>query len=323
MEKGTILSLIEEAEFHASMKKDSVMPSGSISMRDGYITIGDEPYEPTEWATGQFCNRLGIPARYYRRCPEHLKDANFLHWTQAMNKQVLLRMYGDRVRGFLSARYGIYDNDRFLGAVKTAIGDTEHRVAKAYLDGDKMMVEIIFTTITTADGPYGTGVKILNGEIGNASRSITPVVKRGKCDNSIVAAGEAWTRKHLGVNSNAAIDDLTVMMEIARCLQYGPEMIAQMLAAYKTPMPGIADVIEQIANRLEADDDGRTLIAIGTEGSETLGGLVNGLTSWAKSFKDPLQAARVEGIAGNILMTGKYKDWDPSEDSDHAMLAEI
>ncbi len=35
---------------------------------------------PTTWATGQFCQRLGIPAAYFRKCPSVLQDLQFNHW---------------------------------------------------------------------------------------------------------------------------------------------------------------------------------------------------------------------------------------------------
>jgi hypothetical protein len=68
-------------------KWDLVLPREEVLMKDGRILFPDcKVYEcetglyTSPWAIGQMCSRLNIPAAYFRRCPAHLRDAQFNYW---------------------------------------------------------------------------------------------------------------------------------------------------------------------------------------------------------------------------------------------------
>jgi hypothetical protein len=68
-------------------KWDLVLAREEVLMKDGRLIFPDcKVYEcetglhPSPWATGQMCSRLNIPAAYFKRCPGHLRDAQFNYW---------------------------------------------------------------------------------------------------------------------------------------------------------------------------------------------------------------------------------------------------
>ena len=64
-------------------KRDIVVPVRDIEyVGPGEISIGDDGavYDMTNWAFGQFCERLGVPAGYMNKCAYELQSENFDYW---------------------------------------------------------------------------------------------------------------------------------------------------------------------------------------------------------------------------------------------------
>jgi hypothetical protein len=85
--KATVDELRDAVSKDDRGKWDIVLPRRDVLMQDGRLTFPEcEAYEcgrglePSHWATGQLCQRLGIPAAYFRRCPATLRDAQFNYW---------------------------------------------------------------------------------------------------------------------------------------------------------------------------------------------------------------------------------------------------
>jgi hypothetical protein len=68
-------------------KWDALTPRNSVWLHEGKVWFPEAAQsdfasflQPTSWATSQFCQRLGIPAPYFKRCPPRLRDVQFNHW---------------------------------------------------------------------------------------------------------------------------------------------------------------------------------------------------------------------------------------------------
>ena len=68
-------------------KWDATARRADITLKDGLVTFPLDHYgehweylTPTNWATGQLCARLGIPAAYFRKCPSVLQDIQANYW---------------------------------------------------------------------------------------------------------------------------------------------------------------------------------------------------------------------------------------------------
>ena len=71
-------------------KWDAIVPLQMVSLQGGRLVFPQATADGfeggismTSWAAGQACQRLGLPAAYFKRCPAHLQDANFNYWVRS------------------------------------------------------------------------------------------------------------------------------------------------------------------------------------------------------------------------------------------------
>ncbi len=158
---GDLALVRERVRKDALDKWDALTPRGQIRLHGGRLWFPEAAQSdfaaslrPTPWAVAQFCQRLGIPAGYFRKCPSRLQDLQFNHWIRQPSRGQedapeegaedllapertdedappertdaeepdgpqpsepwLLRMKGDVLRGVLSSRYARLDHDLLL-----------------------------------------------------------------------------------------------------------------------------------------------------------------------------------------------------------------
>ena len=84
---GDLALVHERVRRDALDKWDALTPCALIRLHGGRLWFPEAAQSdfaaslrPTPWAVAQFCQRLGIPAGYFRRCPSRLQDLQFNHW---------------------------------------------------------------------------------------------------------------------------------------------------------------------------------------------------------------------------------------------------
>lgn len=168
MKSNDLRQLVEQLEQQKLTKKDFVVPSTHIRMRDGQITFSlqgdgemrkmlesagiktedigaDESYSlaPNEIFHDHLASKLQIPKAYYDRMNTRLNrsllDDNVNHWLASESKNYLVRTFVDQsagtgiARAFLSDRYKAIDNYDLLFTALEAIRVSGKRVD---VDGD-------------------------------------------------------------------------------------------------------------------------------------------------------------------------------------------
>ena len=165
---GDLALVHERIRKDALDKWDALTPRAEIRLHGGRLWFPEAAQSdfaaslrPTPWAVAQFCQRLGIPAGYFRRCPSRLQDLQFNHWIRQPSKGQeevpeegnddplgpertdedapperadmedpdrpppsepwLLRMKGDILRGVLSSRYARLDHDLLLDCLASLV----------------------------------------------------------------------------------------------------------------------------------------------------------------------------------------------------------
>lgn len=71
-------------------KWDALTPRHAVWLLEGKVWFPEAAQSdfapgflrPTSWATSQLCQRLGIPAPYFKKCPPRLQDVQFNYWVQ-------------------------------------------------------------------------------------------------------------------------------------------------------------------------------------------------------------------------------------------------
>ena len=86
--------------------------------------VGEEIYPFSEHAMSQFCAKLGIPIRYFRRLPAEMKIivANYA-LPRLKGTSCLVRRKGDWIRAFLSSEYEVYNNSEIAETVQSLLGN--------------------------------------------------------------------------------------------------------------------------------------------------------------------------------------------------------
>jgi len=122
-------------------KWDRKLPAASllIGQNGQLVTMNGgpapEPYVLSELATGQLCERLGIPATYYRRLPPEMKAtvANF-DLKRMSERPFLLRGKGAHVRAVLSGEYVAYNNSAIAETVESLLRSEGLRIKSFVLE---------------------------------------------------------------------------------------------------------------------------------------------------------------------------------------------
>jgi len=90
---GDLALVRERIRKDALDKWDALTPRTEIRLHHGRVWFPEAAQSdfaaslrPTPWAVAQFCQRLGIPAGYFRRCPSRLQDLQFNHWIRQPSK---------------------------------------------------------------------------------------------------------------------------------------------------------------------------------------------------------------------------------------------
>ena len=241
---------------------------------------------------------------------------------QIDSKRLIVRTSEKNIRAILTDRYGIVDNTAALQAIRNVLGQTadslkDLRIANSTLDRDRLDLRIVFAQpkrenpndptpqgITArGDGnmlnPYGYGVAVSNEETGRGGLNLNPLIWRSSCTNSIrIKSPESINLTHIG-ETNVLLGRLT--QAFADLLPIAAKSLDRIYEVSNKALPNLTDVISGLAKQYSWSDDTTKQILIGTEGQETVMGLVNGVSFAATKLEAAEDQASMEMQAGTIL----------------------
>lgn len=312
---NSVNPLIEIARDFADHKHDTVVPSLHMSVaEDASLVLLPNGLDGAalrltmeDNATNQLGGRLGIPfwgtgskrtlpADFYR----HMRDTMPMHFSQFSNSLLaktdgnwLVRGYDDHARAILTDIYTTVDNLELLEMTSTVLSEmknTPYSIVQsgAYYarnDGvqrDEMSIRVVVSEKfpRDEDGSYGLGFVLRNGETGGGSAEVRPLVMRTSCMNSIVlkqgADGmELGTRVTHRGSRDAKLTLLAAA--IVEALPMAVEGLEKFLLTKRRQID-LAGVIAKMGEDHDWGDSMRLAVAVGSEGHQSVYGLVNGLT---------------------------------------------
>lgn len=270
---------------------------------------------PTNWATGQLCARLGIPAPYFRKCPHDLQDVQANYWL-GKNQDVdsekwLVRAKDDQLRAVLSSRYSPLDNDELLRALSPMM-DARLRVDWLDLSDEGLHLRIVdpqkTQDVLPGDG-LSVGIHIANSEVGGRSLSVDALVYRLVCTNGLIrlVKGKSLLRqRHIHIARPRLVAALEEAVDQA--WNEGSGFLEQMRQTTRMPVPDVEGTIERIGERWHLsqsmqegilNDLRREPVRV----QETVYGVVNALTSAAQRL--PAEGRYdLEVLAGHLAEHG-------------------
>lgn len=248
------------------------------------------------------------------------------------DRSYMVRCYQDQARAVLHEKYPAIPCTDMLDAVIDAINGNalpDMKLCRPHLDQDRVIMRIRWLNTNRPDGGggyYGLGTFIMNDEIGSGRVKVLPHVYRSSCDNSMIipkfTAGEingqdlmdtraydeeqdprqdliAVSAVHRGDKARLL---LTIKQAISASMGAGAEFIEKLIVAQTMALPDFAEVLADLAKKNRWTDNVKTAVAVGSEGKQTVAGLLNGITWAAKTLESPVDQVDMEMYAGSFLV---------------------
>ena len=311
--------LIEQSKEYDSKKTDYSVEAAMLHFEpDGSLHLnapfGVVPLNPTNVAYTQVFDRLGeviygspLPRNHMLRVPKELMsyDLNYLMPQMAEHNRVpwLIRGYESTARAALTTRYARIDNTHVMEVIEDSVKSGTFKVEEIHnpdVNPDSIHLRVTATNLNTGDGPYGLGVYVRNDEIGGGRVEVKPYIKRGKCDNTIIFPEEALRTSHVHSGSVQAI-----MAQIYFSLQDAFKLSATwlqcLLDADRKQLPDFEKLIDSIASKHGWGTEIKEAIAFGSEGRDTVAGMVHGISYVAHAKLEDDARIEAEELAGQFL----------------------
>jgi hypothetical protein len=277
--------------------------------------------EMTPWATAQLCHFLGMPTRYFRKCPVVLQDSQFNHWISQLAEEKaqadtragkaerwLLRAKGEALRGVLTERYTRLDNLELFAAISPALS-SEYAVDWFALSDESLHLRFYDARLYRDALPGDrlmAGVHVSNSEVGKRSVTVDSLVYRLICTNGLIRKIEGQSllhQRHISLSRPEFA--LTVQTAVRQALAQSALYLERLSAAVAHPLPQMERLLHKLVLDWGLTQATEEVVkaAILTEPpsqQETLYGLINGLTGAARSLS-PDERYTLETRAGELL----------------------
>ena len=346
---GDLALVRERVRRDALDKWDALTPRCEIRLHNGRVWFPEAAQSdfaaslrPTAWAASQFCQRLGIPAAYFRKCPPKLQDLQFNHWIRQAERQSadddyppfpdrtddeappetdpdspvpsetwLLRMKGDALRGVLSSKYARLDHDLLLDTLVPLV-PPGFAVDWFSLDDNGLHLRLVDPMRPQAVLPGDDllcGIHVANSEVGKRAVTVDALVYRLVCQNGLIKLVKGKSlmhRRHVYFSAPAFQEALEAA--VLSALAEASCFLEQIRRAALTPVPDVAAVLA-LLGRQEALSQSfleaaeRSLRSEPSDQQETVWGLANGLTQAGQALS-PDERYRVETLAGRLIEHG-------------------
>lgn len=322
----TLQSVIDDVREADQDKWDAFVTTDQLRLEDGLLGFpaltGSSHFsrlKPNDWAIGQLCQQLGIPASYFKRCPAELQDRQFNYWLKLFNERRntpdcdgqatwLLRAKGTALRAVLSDRYGRLDNAALTSALVRVISESfvVQSVEITDVSFHIRLLKPMSKRLVRPGDEVCAGLHIANSEVGMRSVTVDSLVFRLVCSNGLirlVKGRSLFYRRHVGDGAIAALERLPEAIEGALI---GAEQSMDALAA--TVDQRIDDPAKHVWDlaRREGLPEDLAITILDRLGSDepalqhTLYGLVNAMTSAGQTL-GPDERYSIEVLAGQML----------------------
>lgn len=279
-----------------------VLETGALAMTNGH----GEPahFALSDHATSQLCQRLEIPALYYRRLPCAMKAtvANY-DMGRFKDKSYLLRGKGDWIRAFLSADYTPYDNKQIADTVQSLLGNGTFSIKDFVLEETNLYLKLVSEEIVDRGTGLKAGIMIGNSEVGLGSVSVEPFVFRKPCTNDLIVSDEKSFR-HAHIHFTPHEFSRRMAEGIGHAFQLASSMLDAFLKTHQEPVPDPFDVIRKLAEERQMSKKftDQVVSSYLAEPETSLFGVINAFTRSAQGLA-PIQRIEMERFAGTLLET--------------------
>lgn len=264
-----IMKKLEEEEH---LKEDRIINPKDIAVdsANGLIyssnLIG---YKLNDWSVKQFCQKLGIPTKYYEQCPNDLKAENANYWINRLRedetdwffrlKDATTENEKGTIRGILSDKYTPFDDIQLLKILKNQIGEMDYSIDQWHQDDSGFHLRILFEsmfskneigkTIKGEKDIHKVGIHVMNSEVGKCSVKVSPVVYRQVCSNGLMSwvKEDEFQQRHIYIDHEQMEEKVAVAIDWS--IGKAQQMIDKLMIAKNTKIEDPFQEIERIGRQ--------------------------------------------------------------------------
>jgi hypothetical protein len=171
---------------------------------------------------------------------------------------------------------------------------------------DHLVLRLLYLNTHREDpGNAGTlylGFLIQNDEIGMGRLKAHLLLWNHGCTNAIrVGEGVEITHQYRNVGAGEWMKT-QLLGALGQIAQTGPEYMERLFAAHYKALPKLGGIIAALAKEYNWKPEFANAVGIGTNGEETVGGLINGITAATQTIESPVLQVRWETLAGELLV---------------------
>lgn len=222
------------------------------------------------------------------------------------NEMFLLRTDKNNIRAVLSKQYGAVLNSNLLQSLYApqSLMNAEWRIPKYTLNRDELRLYTLSKEYDVKNNNYGVGFYTGNDEIGKYSLRFGTVLKRTRCDNSIIVDNISYRLRH---RANIFERLETIYPEIAQALSQSEQLLYKFESLQQVHFTDsiFEHKMNDIVDEFKLTASQKVEFIVGTEDQTTLYGLINGITHASKFMKDEQDVENMQLFAGKLLMEAK------------------
>lgn len=283
---------------------------------DLFGEVAVEPLAPTDWAYNQLFRKLGpgvmgpnrtLPKDYMMALEPYMRAANLNYALERADTKNnwLIRGYDNTVRAFLSDKYLRVSNLQVLQLAKAGLDQSGLKnvtFVRSWVSPDTLAVKVVLLNRDHPRGRYGVGFFLGNGEIGNHTVKVLPLIQRHSCTNSIIVdTDEAVVVRHHGDWDYLRY---RILNAIKHVFDLGCEWLERMIQAEDQEIENFEDVLTGIAKKYGWGDNELVALTAGAEGHRSLAGVAYAVSYAAHQIAEENSELQVEleRLAGRILV---------------------
>lgn len=331
--KDALLEVMDYAVVKKDMREDITLPFSLLRLKPtGEVYCADKKANIpsgflTDYAFTQLFTRAKLPVRYMKKLmlenPKMVSD-QFNFWIRkeqekdAKDAKAFLRGVHDidgnfRIRGVLSDKYTVLDNEEILDAmIKVSDNIPDFQVMKLITNENLFFMRIVFNDLKEDFGksPEGkddivkVGLDIMNSEVGYASLVVSPITYRLVCTNGLKMWKEeagAFKKRHAHMEPEELRDMMKSAINLG--IQGGMDLIEGMRQAKRVRFDNPYDFIAKQGKKFNMSYRAvKTVKAnFDIEPEKNLFGIVNAFTRFARDLESDESRLKLEQFSGSLL----------------------
>lgn len=313
---------------HDHILKDVSLKNMALSFKDCFESsfVDDskevQTHKFSDFSFGQLCTKLGVPPKYMLKCatsgyPELAID-NLNTWVDDYGKDLLFRVYKDKIRGVLSNRYSIFDTPDIIDIVDDATKGLNLYVKSYFLNEERFHARIVQQEKMKINGEdLFAGIQIDSSDVGRSTLMVNFFIFKQICTNGLcISKGKAnlFTQKHISICSDDFREELKsslkclpqLIEEYSYVIQRSAMQYSILGSKYSATQEDrdrlLENLVQKLKSRTKLSDEGVSKVINLAENKYGLSdwGVINSITEVAQDYTLE-RRIELEKIAGSML----------------------